>query len=644
MDAGTIETRSEAEKPPSSSKYWQGELALADKEERDWRKRAKDTVDKYRDDKETDKRTGNTFNILYSNTETLKPALYARTAKPDVRRRFADRDPTGREVAEVIERALSYSVDHYDIDPIMEGCVDDVLLPGRGVVRVTYEADIQSIEVPVSVDPETGAPIMREQEHIAGQTVECEYVYWDDFRMSPARTWRDVRWVAFRHLMTREEVRELSPQHGDEVPLNHAPATDDQEDIPDTFKRAEVWEIWDKTKRERVYVVYGYAHILKREPDPYLLEQFFPIPAPLYGVQSTQSLVPIPEYTIYQDQAEELNTVTTRINKLTEALKHRGVYNSSIEKLKDLANVVDNEFVGMDGAQFAGMNEKGGLSGAFQEMDISAIANVLVNLYQVRQTLLDTIYQVTGISDIIRGATDARETAAAQRIKSQFGSMRLQARQRRVQRFIRDLYRLKAELMVEHFEPHILSQMTQMQISPQAIELMRNDRLRSYHVDIETDSTVFEDAEVERAATNEFLTSVTQFIAGVGPIAESNPILLPLFGEMLTMGVRQYKQGRQIEDVIEETLQQLQQAAQQPREEPPDPRVLKVQQDGQLKAAQMQQDAQQHMVDTQLKAQEIAADDAIDREEIAVKATLERRDQDMRAATQRFAAAQRTVN
>lgn len=655
IEDGTIEKREEAEKPRSSSKYWQGELALASKEEDNWRKRAAKVVEQYRDDQD---RTSNRFNILWSNTETLKPALYARTAKPDVRRRFADQDPVGRQVAEIIERAVSYAVDQYDIDPVIENCVEDMLLAGRGVVRVDYEATIEEMDELV-LDPMTGFPSMEKREYVGAQTSECKYVYWQDFRCSPARTWREVRWIAFRHYMTRKDVSELSPEHGLKVPLDYAPKTADETEIPDTFKRAEVWEIWDKDKRERIYVVCGYPEIIKREEDPYQLDGFFPVPEPLYGVKTTTNLVPIPEYTIYQDQARELDRITTRIMRLTEALKHRGVYNSSIKDLQNIQNLGDNEFKPMDGSQFAAMNEKGGLSNAFAEMDIQSIAGVLLNLYQQRSALLDTIYQITGISDLMRGATDARETATAQRIKGQFGSMRLQARQRRVQRFIRDLYRLKAEIMAEHYEPEILQQMTQVQVTPEAIDLLRNDRLRSYHVDIETDSTVFEDAEVEKAAVNEFLTSVTQFIVGVGPIAQQQPALLPLFGEMLSMGVRQHKAGRQIEETIERTMQELQQMAQQPQQEQPDPAAMKAQVDAQkaqqeimLKMqAEQAKDARERekaSMDAQIKQMGLMMDADLEREEMMTEAELERRKQNLDAAVKQYAAErkaqQRTVN
>lgn len=645
IDTGTVERREDAEKPRSSSRYWQAELALAANEENTWRERARKVVSRYRDEEE---RTGSRFNVLWSNTETLRPALYARTAAPDVRRRFSDPDATGRQLAEMMERALSYSVDQYDIDPIIEAAVMDMLLPGRGVVRVSYEAEIEEMEVPVA-DPFTGEITTQTAEYVAAQRAECEYVYWCDFRVSPARTWREVRWVAFRHYMTRDEVTELSPEHGPKVPLAYAPKTDSETEIPDTFKRAEVWEIWDKDKRQRVYVVCGYDTIVKREDDPYQLDGFFPLPEPLYGVTSTDSLVPIPEFTIYQDQANELDRVTTRITRLIESLKHRGIYNSTIKALQGLQNLGDSEFKPMDGADIAAMNERGGLSNAFQEMDITGVAQVLAGLYQQRQQVLDTIYEITGISDIIRGASDSRETATAQRIKGQFGSMRLQARQRRVQRFIRDLYRIKAEMIVEHYEPEVLAQMTQMQVTPEMVSLMRNDRLRSYHVDIETDSTVFEDAQAEKAQVNEFLTSVTQFVSGVAPVAQQTPEMLPLFGELLMLGVRKYKTGRTMEDTIERTMQALQQRAQQPQQQQPDPAIIKAQHDMQVQMAKLQAQQQEvaaklglerdkMMLSAQQEGAKAALDAQIAREEMDLEAQVDREKAALQAETQRYTA------
>ena len=55
-------------------------------------------------------------------------------------------------------------------------------------------------------------------------------------------------------------------------------------------------------------------------------------------------------------------------------------------------------------------------------MPIETIAATITQLVAVRKQTIDDIYQITGLSDIMRGATDARETLGAQQLKTQFGS------------------------------------------------------------------------------------------------------------------------------------------------------------------------------------------------------------------------------
>ena len=196
----------------------------------------------------------------------------------------------------------------------------------------------------------------------------------------------------------------------------------------------------------------GYKDVLADDDDPYTLENFLQCPTPLIAVRTNNTSVPVPEFTLYQDQADELDRVTSRITTLIEGLKRRGVYDSSIPELAHLANATDNEFVPSD--NFANLAQKGGLSGAFQTEDISAITQVLAGLYNQRGQVLQTIYEITGISDIIRGGgTKASESATAQQLKAQYGSMRLRLRQEDIQKYIRDLFRIKAELIAENYEP-----------------------------------------------------------------------------------------------------------------------------------------------------------------------------------------------
>lgn len=116
-----------------------------------------------------------------------------------------------------------------------------------------------------------------------------------------------------------------------------------------------------------------------RRARPYKLRDFFPCPEPIYAVKTTGSLEPIPEYTLYQDQADELDAITTRLYRLVDALRRRGIYDASAEDdgktLGQLAYAGDNEFLPYKG--FAALMEKGGLAGVFQSENLEPIIKVV---------------------------------------------------------------------------------------------------------------------------------------------------------------------------------------------------------------------------------------------------------------------------
>jgi hypothetical protein len=139
-------------------------------------------------------------------------------------------------------------------------------------------------------------------------------------------------------------------------------------------------------------------------------------------------------------------------------------------------------------------------------------------------------------------------------------------------------------------------------ITPEMIQILRSDKLRSYRIDIETDSTVFEDAEAEKQSRTELLKSISEFVTAWFPIIAAKPQLLPLAFEMLSFGVRGFKAGRQLEESIEQAKLQLEEAAKQPP--PPSPEQIKA--EGEKAKAEMDMRAteQKHVVDMEkLKAE-----------------------------------------
>ena len=590
--------------PVKASRHWQMQLHSADRDAKDWHEMGCKIETRYRADKDAiskTKRAGKRFAVLYSNTETLKTALYARTPKPDVRRRFGDRNPVARTVAEILERTLSYCADNTTHDRAYRAGVHDMCLPGRGVVWYVYEAQTEAVP---QIDPMTGQPAMGPdgqpvmQDRIADQEVKEEHVYWQDFRWEPGRAWADVTWIGRRHRMTREDLNQNSFEDAAIVPLNWTADVSNRNarDIPEEMKRAEVWEIWCKRTKRRYWIVKGHPKALRIDDDPLELQGFWPIAEPLSAILGTDSFVPAPFYQQYEDQADDLDEITGRISHLVKALRRRGIYDASVTELKRLARAGDNEFIPVDGSKYALVVQAGGLKRAFDTEDLKPIADVLVGLYEQRDRLMAAIYEISGISDIIRGSSNPNETATAQNIKAQFGSMRLRDTQRSVQTWIRDGYRIKSEIIAQNFTPQKLAAITGMNaedpVFQQAMQVLRSDELRAYQIDIETDSTVFEDAEAEKQGRVELLTAMGGFAQQWMPVVQVAPEMMKLVGEMMSFGVRGFKAGRSMEDVIDETMQAIQQRMAQPQQPQPDPAMMKIE-------AEMKRDEQRHQMDMQ---------------------------------------------
>lgn len=460
--------------------YWSGQERIAEKVDRRWLKQGHAVVKRYRDDR-PEMSADCRFNVLWSNVQTLKPILYARTPKADVQRRFTDQDPVGRLASTLLERAISYSLDQHGFDAIMSAVVEDRLLPGRGVARVMYiphygdelpdeaetdeaDNDFRDDETSASdVDNpgDRGAPLRE----VVYEEAVPSYVFWEDYREGPARTWKEVPWVRYRAFMDRDQLIErFGAKKGKEVNLDYSPAgagESREKPPPDLFKKAIVHEYWDKAKKQVVWLAPGTPDlILDQLDDPLELPDFFPNPDPLLATTTNDKRVPVPDYVEYQDQAHELDRLTLRIDRLTQALKVSGVYAG--EQKQVLQQLIDggteNKLIPVEDWQH--FMDKGGVAGMIHWVPIQQVAQTLIQLYDARDRVKQLLYEVTGIGDIMRGATAPMETLGAQQLKANFSTRRIVPQQREVARFARDLIRLMAGVIAAHFSAETISQIT----------------------------------------------------------------------------------------------------------------------------------------------------------------------------------------
>jgi len=598
-----------------------------------WEERARKIVEQYAGTKR-DSSSPVQYNILWANVETLTPAVFARTPQPEVTRRFKDRDPAGRVAALYIERALEYEIQQYDnYQDSMEQAVKDRFLGGRGQAWVRYEPKFKDADVMVSEDVEERPQV------IDYECAPVDYVHWKDFGHQTSRTWEECKLVWRKVYMSKADlVKRFGEEVAASVPMDRKPEMTDDKTAA-TVPQACVYEMWDKDAGEVIWLTKGREKELERKPDPLGLKDFFPCPKPLYASLTTDSLIPQPDFKVYEDQAHELDLICRRIDSLLTALKVVGVYDATQQSLRRLLEEgTNNTMIPVDG--WSAFSEKNGLKGSVDFLPIDQVVGALQQLYIARDQIQAQIYELTGISDIIRGQSEASETATAQQIKGNYASMRLRNMQKAVARFARDILRIKAQIICQHFQPDtiaLIAGVAEMEepddIKAQAMELLKNDPLRSFRIEITADSLTEVDEEQEKQSRVEFLTATGAFLEKAVAAAQVEPRLLPLLGEMLMFGVRGFKTGRSIEGAFDQTLQ----AMQQPQPEKPDPEMQKVQAQMQAKQAEMQMKREDMAYAQQMEQQKaqamIDADHARAQADIAINQA--KADADMTLAQRR---------
>lgn len=607
---------------------WLQVVAQYDNEFKKWETRSEKIIKRYRDDNRS-QNTNETakFNILWSNVQTLIPAVYAKLPKAVAQRRFGDNDPVGRVAGQLIERALDYEIEHYpDFRSTMKYAVEDRFLGGRGTAWVRYEPHVRAVDTPedgvqVTEDADTEGP----QEEIEYECAPVDYVYWKDFGHNVARTWEEVtqvwRWV----YMTREALCErFGDDAGKKIPLDAGAETLKSYGQQTKEKtRARICELWDKESGKVFWFSKNSREIIDERDDPLELECFFPCGQPLYATMTSDTLIPVPDFVLYQDQAVELDILSDRIDGMVKALKVRGVYDASQPALQRLLTEGDNNtLIPVD--KWMAFGEKGGLKGSIDLLPIDELANALLNCYRARQEIKAQIYEITGISDIIRGATQASETATAQQIKGQYAGLRLRSMQEEVALFASELIRLKAQVICGKFQPQTIlayaaaEQMTppDQQMIPQAMELLKNNPLRNFRVEVDADSLVQIDEAQNKKDRVEFLQAFGAFMKEALPAGQAAPELVPMLVELMKFGIGAFKQAKPIEGVLDVALEGMKQKQAQPQPQRPDPEMLKLQ-------AQQQSEQARVQADMQATSAKLQADAQIEQMKVQAEAQLE---------------------
>lgn len=656
-------------------------IAQYEKTFKKWEGRSDKILKRYRDEERNSGDRQAKFNILWSNVQTLVPATFARIPQPDVSRRFRDQDPVGRVASLILERALEFEVQHYpDYRDTMTQCVHDRFLGGRGTAWVRYEPHFKDSEsVQITEDSTDHEP----EEELDYECAPVDYVHWKDFGHEIARTWEEVTKV-WRKVYMGEAgaVERFGKEKAKTMSYDQTPS-DVRKDKTETIKRqACVYELWDKDEGKAYWFTKGSKDFLDERDDPLKLQQFFPCPKPLYATLTNDTLIPVPDFTLYQDQAQELDILSDRINGLSTMLQLKGVYDASADSaLARLFTEGENGTL-LPVKNWAAFAEKNGLKGQIDVYDLTPIAKALEAAYLAIDQIKNQVYEIMGISDIVRGSSDPNETLGAQEMKGQYASMRLRAMQADVARFATDVLQLKAQVMCGKFNPKTLIaisaadqlneadkkhiyQMSPPSVDPmtgqptppqpvpgpdgqpmpgKAIELLVGaerlqdpsaeapNPLRSFRIEVNSDSMIQMDEGKEKQDRVEFLTSVGVFLEKAAPVVQMSPAIGPLVMKLLKFGITGFKVGKTIEGDLDEAIDQLGEAAKQPT--PPDPAAEAEKAKAEAAKQKAQMDIEVAKTKAGIDVQKMQAELQIDQQHIQIEGQAQQ--QDMQMQQQKF--------
>lgn len=586
--------------------YWKNQIELSKDDLRTFHESG-DTITEEYLATETSANGEARVNMFWANVGILKSALYGNPPKPMVTREFQDpEDDVARVAASIVERLLTTGPggSGADMHEAFKQSIEDRLIPGMGQIWFRYDAEITNGSY-------MGIPV----EQIKDENVPCDYVHWKDFFYSPARFWAEVTWAARRVWMTKEaSVKRFGAEKAAQLTLAVYKDGKGQE-TPVTEKnaalmRTEIFEIWCKTTKTVYWIGKGSDELLDSREDPLELPNFFPCPKPILASRTNKKFIGRADYTMVQDQYRQLNTINLRLDLLIDACRVAGVYDKTAEGVQRMLDEsAENKLIPID--QWAAFSEKGGIKGVVDWLPIEVIVGVIEKLREARADVVQQIYELTGISDIMRGVTNARETYGAQKLKAQYSSSRLQLYQQDVGEFVSEAFMIKACIIANHWQAETIYKKSLVEYTPdrvyarQAIQLIKDKFSLLYRINVSSTQMSIPDYNAEKQMRQEYITTMGQFFGQAAPILKEAPAAAPFMLRMLQWAGAAFATSGGVETLFDNFIREVEKKLQQPVPQPGQAEVQAkqalAQMDAQVRTSLAQIDANVKLQITQLQ-------------------------------------------
>jgi hypothetical protein len=628
---------------------WTKEIENAINYEKKWHDEADANFTIYNNEGQSEDR----YNVFWSNTQTLRPLLFSRLPKTNITQRFLDISEINRIASEMMERSIDLYLKDSDAETVISKCRDDFLIGGRGVSRVCYDPENEVELEDGSIEMDDSKKKCRIEyvdwkDFAMSTDKEWCNVQWIAFRHYKNRN----------ELIEDFGEKKANAVELNATRLNNNKNKNNENEL---FKMAEVWEVWDKENKSVLFFTIGGGGVLlSNEEDPYKLRDFFPIASPLGSNSNPIDLRPIPLYRQYKTQAEELNIIDTRIRSLVEQCKVTGIYSSIAEAsdMEGLFNGNDGSFTPMLStgnqkvqdlimfkplgeiiATISQLNDRKDRV-IFSIRDITGISDIVRGVTAASETA--TAQQLKGnfaisriqplqkelefwVRDLIRLLCElivenytTKELIAMTQLKIVDIKAIEKAEQLKLDALLNE-----AKSLTDLNNPEEVARLEQMNeqakeqfkktmkkpledlkgyaITPEQIpeleKLIKNDKLRTFAIDVETDSTIKIDQQQEKADRIEYIRSISEFSNSFFPMVQAGIITRDAFKQFMLFISKPFKVGRMVEESL---------IAQEEQEEKgPSAEEMLAQAEIQIKQQELQLKAQKQEIDAQFTQQEL---------------------------------------
>mgnify|MGYP003403655998 FL=1 len=569
------------------------------------------------------------------------------------------RDSLGATAALCRERLAKNLVKTFDFFDVLCCCRDDFLATNFSLARAYYECKEVKEKVKVRLQPmplADGSVIFVDEQQnviesddigqddqgffletdeivgIKDERVCLESLLYKTVYVDPdIRRWRRCKRLAFEENYSEPEFKEI---FGVEAYVSLSkPEVTDSEAAP-KMRTITVYEYWDAYEKEVYWVSDECKEFLKPKksivPEEaleeeqlnglYNLEGFFPVPDPLIMNAATDEFWPVPEYYQLVEIFDDIHTIFSRMMTLTKAIRSRLLFDSSIEELQVALNEAsEGEAIGITNLSAALANNGNSIEGVVQYIPIEKMVNSLQNMYVALEQRLNTVYKLSGTSDLLQGLiTDpTQRTFGERQMTEKYALNQIAEPQWKMAQFVLNCYELMTEVAIKNFSDESLVKYIMpetmspehRQRFPAAVELLKSDPKR-FRVELETDSTISLNEEYDKQMRIELVNALTAAIEKVAAIAATQPELTMVELNALKYLIQGFRQAKlfqeEITTAIDAVIKKAQAAMENPQPPPPDPmqmqmqlEQMKVQSNAQIEGAKIQSSERIKMLEMQ---------------------------------------------